>query len=114
MSFILLEELEFEVENKTRPTAIMADHSENVTVLPPEENPDNSAPLMECINDYIDSKGYSKGLVDLALLTANANQLRNIMELNDDTLRIFNLILVSLSIFLQVSTKSKMKTIKAF
>jgi hypothetical protein len=43
-----------------------------------------------------------KGLVDIALLTANANQLRHVIQLENEAMRILNIVLISLSITLQV------------
>jgi len=53
---------------------------------------------LEKISDYI---AYGKSLMSIALLTANANQLRYAFELDSDY-RIFLVILLSLSILLQV------------
>ena len=45
-----------------------------------------------------------KGLVDIALLTANANQLRHVIQLDNEAMRILNIVLISLSITLQVDS----------
>ena len=55
------------------------------------------------LHSYNQQKNYTKGLVDLALLTANANQLRHLIELDNDTMRVLNIVFISLSIFLQVN-----------
>ena len=70
---------------------------------------DDSLPIEECnekvkaaYKDYAKQKSWGKGFTDLALLTANANQLRYIVDHPDAPYRIFNTVLLSLSILLQV------------
>jgi len=53
---------------------------------------------LEKISDYI---AYGKSLMSIALLSANANQLRYAIELDSDY-RIFLIVLLSISILLQV------------
>ena len=52
--------------------------------------------------NYYQSKNFAKGLVDIALLTANANQLTHAIHLQDESMRILITVLISLSIILQV------------
>lgn len=52
--------------------------------------------------NYFQSKNFAKGLVDIALLTANANQLTHAIHLQDESMRILITVLISLSIILQV------------
>merc|ERR1711860_219883 len=54
------------------------------------------------LNDYSDRKSYAKGLVDIALLTANANQLKHAIAIDDLTYKIVNICLVITSITLQI------------
>ena len=55
------------------------------------------------LHSHSQMKNFTKGFADLALLTANVNQLRHVLELQDDTMRTLNIVFLSLSIFLQVS-----------
>jgi len=64
----------------------------------PEMSDQDKIDHLEKISDYI---AYGKSLMSIALLTANANQLRYAIELDSDY-RIFLVILISLSILLQV------------
>merc|ERR1711997_951435 len=50
------------------------------------------------------NKNFTKGFADLALLTANVNQLRHVLAFEDDSMRTVNIVFLSLSIFLQVSS----------
>ena len=52
--------------------------------------------------NYYQSKNFAKGLVDIALLTANANQLTHALQLQIDSMKILITVLISLSIILQV------------
>ena len=52
--------------------------------------------------NYYQSKNFAKGLVDIALLTANANQLSHAIHLQDESMRILITVLISLSMILQV------------
>ena len=52
-------------------------------------------------SNYYQSKNFAKGLVDIALLTANANQLTHAIHLQNE-MRILIIVLISLSIILQV------------
>ena len=63
---------------------------------------------MDQMNNYADIKNYAKSFVDIALLTANANQLRYIYstDINDVT-RTPALVLVSMSILFQVIIRQK-------
>ena len=63
---------------------------------------------MDQMNNYADIKNYAKSFVDIALLTANANQLRYIYstDINDVT-RTPALVLVSMSILFQVFFRQK-------
>merc|ERR1712223_1555146 len=54
------------------------------------------------LHSHSQMKNFTKGFADLALLTANVNQLRHVLELQDDTMRTLNIVFLSLSIFLQV------------
>ena len=54
------------------------------------------------MNNYSDQKSYAKGLVDIARLTANANQLRYMAELQDPTMKYVNIAFITISIILQV------------
>ena len=67
---------------------------ENKIKQPAEKN-------LDVIN-YNQSKNFAKGLVDIALLTANANQLTHAIQLQDESMRILITLLISLSILLQV------------
>ena len=58
---------------------------------------------VEKLHSYTQQKNFTKGLVDIALLTANANQLRHVIEFDNDTMRTLNITFISLSIILQVS-----------
>ena len=58
------------------------------------------------LNNYSDRKSYAKGLVDIALLTANANQLKHAIAIDDLTYKIVNICFVVTSIILQVSSIS--------
>ena len=51
---------------------------------------------------YDQRKNLAKGLVDIALLTANANQLIHAIHLQDETMKIVVTVMISLSIILQV------------
>ena len=51
--------------------------------------------------NYYQSKNFAKGLVDIALLTANANQLTHAIHLQNE-MRTLIIVLISLSIILQV------------
>jgi len=72
----------------------------------PESNGDSEVPMsdqdkidhLEKISDYI---AYGKSLMSIALLSANANQLRYALELESDY-RILLVVLLSMSILLQV------------
>merc|ERR1712212_977183 len=64
----------------------------------PGRDEENDADHLEKMTDY---KSYSKGLMDIALLTANANQLRHTMEICKP-FRVLLVVLLSLSILLQV------------
>ena len=64
--------------------------------------PEEKSILANDWNDYSDRKSYAKGLVDIALLTANANQFKHALAIEDLTYRVVNITLVSLSIVLQV------------
>ena len=64
--------------------------------------PEEKSILANDWNDYSDRKSYAKGLVDIALLTANANQFKHSLAIEDLTYRVVNITLVSLSIVLQV------------
>ena len=68
-----------------------------------ENHPGQQGLNLEQLNSYSDQKSYAKGLVDLALITANASQLRNMLVMEDAELRSLNIALLSLSIILQVS-----------
>ena len=58
---------------------------------------------MDQMNNYADIKNYAKSFVDIALLTANANQLRYIYSTDiKDVTRTPALVLVSMSILFQV------------
>ena len=57
---------------------------------------------VEKLHSYTQQKNFTKGLVDIALLTANANQLRHVIEFDNDTMRTLNITFISLSIILQV------------
>ena len=62
------------------------------------------------MNNYADIKNYAKSFVDIALLTANANQLRYIYSTDvNDVTRTPALVLVSMSILFQVSNYSNRK-----
>ena len=52
-------------------------------------------------SNYCQKKNFAKGLVDIALLTANANQLTHAIHLQNE-MRILIIVLISLSIILQV------------
>ena len=52
--------------------------------------------------NYYQSKNFAKGLVDIALLTANANQLTHAIQLQNESMKILITVLISLSIILQV------------
>ena len=52
--------------------------------------------------NYYQSKNFAKGLVDIALLTANANQLTHAIHLQNESMKILITVLISLSIILQV------------
>ena len=56
---------------------------------------------LDVIN-YNQSKNFAKGLVDIALLTANANQLTHAIQLQNEDMKILITLLISLSILLQV------------
>ena len=60
---------------------------------------------VEKLHSYTQQKNFTKGLVDIALLTANANQLRHVVEFENDTMRTLNIVFISLSILLQVILK---------
>merc|ERR1711934_150003 len=64
----------------------------------PGRNEEGDADHLEKMTDY---KSYSKGLMDIALLTANANQLRHTLEICEP-FRALLVVLLSLSILLQV------------
>ena len=51
---------------------------------------------------YDQRKNLAKGLVDIALLTANANQLIHAIHFQDETMKIVVTVMISLSIILQV------------
>ena len=71
--------------------------------LGPEDNTFVLKAEISELNDYSDRKSYAKGLVDIALLTANANQLKHAIAIDDLTYKIVNICLVITSITLQVS-----------
>ena len=50
--------------------------------------------------------------MDIALLTANANQLRHVIQLENEAMRILNIVLISLSITLQVNLLSMYNSIQ--
>ena len=54
------------------------------------------------LHSYTQQKNFTKGLVDLALLTANANQLTHAIQLQNEDMKILITLLISLSILLQV------------
>ena len=55
------------------------------------------------VNQYATKKTVAQGMMDLALLTANANQLRYVLELQDHSTYFYvNLVLIIISIVLQV------------
>merc|ERR1711935_700336 len=54
------------------------------------------------LHSYTQQKNFTKGLVDIALLTANANQLRHVIQFENETMRTLNIVFISLSILLQV------------
>ena len=54
------------------------------------------------LHSHSQQKNFTKGFADLALLTANVSQLRHVLQLQDDTMRTLNIVLLSLSIVLQV------------
>merc|ERR1739838_506851 len=54
------------------------------------------------LHSHAQNKNFTKGFADLALLTANVNQLRHVLELQDDTMRTVNIVFLALSIVLQV------------
>ena len=55
------------------------------------------------MNDYCNGKNYAKGLINFALLLANANQLRYALAIESDPFRTANIVLICLSIGLQVA-----------
>ena len=67
---------------------------------------------LEQLNGYSQQKSYAKGLVDLALVTANANQLRYAWGLENEGLRVLNIVLLTLSIGLQVTFYVKDESVK--
>ena len=75
--------------------------------LGPEDNTFVLKAEISELNDYSDRKSYAKGLVDIALLTANANQLKHAIAIDDLTYKIVNICLVITSITLQVSRVSQ-------
>ena len=75
------------------------DHLENGLLTEKFEEAADIADL----NSYSDKKSYAKGLVDVALLTANANQLKHAFAIDDMTYKVVNVTLVLLSLILQVS-----------
>ena len=60
--------------------------------------------IKEAFKNYSKQKGWAKGWTDLALLTANANQLRYVVDHPSAHFRILNTVLLSLSILLQVQS----------
>ena len=54
------------------------------------------------LHSYTQQKNFTKGLVDLALLTANANQLIEAIQIEDELMKTLFIVLISLSIILQV------------
>merc|ERR1712142_497317 len=72
---------------------------EKVDVDHPLDMKDNKVEHLQKMSQY---KTYAKGLMDIALLTANANQLRHSLELCQP-FRTLLIVLLSLSIFLQVA-----------
>lgn len=58
--------------------------------------------IKKAFSDFVKTKGWAKGWTDLALLTANANQLRYVVDHPNAHFRILNTVLLSLSIFLQI------------
>merc|ERR1712141_342016 len=54
------------------------------------------------LHSHAQMKNFTKGFADLALLTANVNQLRHVIDLQDDVMRILSVVFLSLSIILQV------------
>jgi len=66
-----------------------------------EQREKNEASINQ-LHSHSQNKNFTKGFADLALLTANVNQLRHVLELQDDTMRTVNIVFLSLSIVLQV------------
>ena len=59
---------------------------------------------LKSFNKYTDLKTLSKGFVDIALITTNANQLRLFIYSEEHSAKIAMISLVSISIFIQVSS----------
>merc|ERR1712141_197649 len=57
---------------------------------------------LKSFNKYTDLKTLSKGFVDIALITTNANQLRFFIYSEEHSAKIAMISLVSISIFIQV------------
>lgn len=65
-------------------------------------------------NTYAAKKTVAQGMMDIALITANANQLRFIIEYSRDTSTFYLvLILIIISLILQVSQKQQYNCIHA-
>jgi len=71
---------------------------EPATAEDPGRQDEDDADHLEKMTDY---KSYCKGLMDVALLTANANQLRHTLEICEPY-RALLVVLLSISILLQV------------
>ncbi|XP_044255328.1 ninjurin-A-like [Tribolium madens] len=68
-----------------------------------EDVPDTSVSQKQA-NSYAAKKTVAQGMMDIALITANANQLRYIIEFNRHSSTFYlNLILIVISLFLQVA-----------
>ena len=76
--------------------------SGNTTEILQVPNGDQDASVDD-FHAYSKMKSYAKGLVDFALISANASQLRYALAIENGSLRIFNVFLISLSIVLQVT-----------
>ena len=63
--------------------------------------------LKKGFRDYVKQKGWGKGFTDIALLTANANQLHFVSTHPDAHLRILQIVFLSLSITLQVNVTKR-------
>lgn len=54
------------------------------------------------VNVYQQKKTLAQGMMDLALLSANANQLRFVVDSNNHQYKIVSLVFIAISIILQV------------